>query len=75
MNRMLLAAKQILTEKDNATYSAPSFLWVLCVLVGLALEAYCVVHGIAFDMSAYGVGAAAMLSGGGIAHKLSSGGS
>lgn len=67
---MLKKLLQLVTGDDNITLE-PSYAWsAVAVLVGLGLEIYSVATGKAFDMQAYGIGAAALLGGLGVSAKL-----
>jgi hypothetical protein len=67
---MLKKLMQLVTGDDNLTLE-PAYAWsAVAVLVGLGLEIYSVAAGKAFDMQAYGIGAAALLGGLGVSAKL-----
>ena len=56
---------------DNDITLEPAYFWsALAVLTGLGLEVYSVIAGKSFDMQAYGIGAAALLTGLGLSAKF-----
>ena len=60
-----------LVTGDSGLVLEPAYAWsALAVLVGLGLEIYSVITGKPFDMQAYGIGAAALLTGLGLSAKF-----
>lgn len=67
---MLKKLIELITGDDNATLEPAYFFSALAVLIGLGLEVYSVIASKPFDFQAYGIGAAALLTGLGMSAKF-----
>ncbi|KUZ66897.1 hypothetical protein WI36_24340 [Burkholderia ubonensis] len=69
---MLKKLLQLVTSDDNVTLE-PAYVWTAAAfVVGLGLEIYCTVAGKPFDLTQYGLGCGALLTGLGLGKKLGS---
>jgi len=67
---MLKKLFELITGDDGVTLE-PAYFWsALAVMIGFGLEIYSVAASKTFDMQAYGIGAAALLTGLGLSAKF-----
>jgi len=58
-----MALRDIVTTDDNHTLEFAYVLGIVFALVGLVLEVYSVLRGVAFDYQGYGIGSATLIAG------------
>lgn len=69
---MLKKLLQLVTGEDNVTLE-PAYWWAAAAfVVGLGLEIYCTVAGKPFDLTKYGLGCGALLTGLGLGKHFGS---
>jgi uncharacterized membrane protein len=61
---------ELVTGADNSTLEPAYVWWAISIVVGLALEVYCVTAGKPFDLQAYGIGVGALMVGAGWSKRV-----